>query len=129
MNTIAQNEYYTIITDSKKNRLYLTVEGFWKSRSVVPNYIDDMKKALGELSKGYTILADVSRMKPPPAEIAAVHNESQTQAVAAGLKKTAEIVGEDIIAKMTVDRYAKESGMPKRTFDNKKDAETWLDED
>ena len=129
MNTIAKNEYYTIVTDKNKNRLYLTVEGFWKNRDAVPNYITDMKKALDELSREYTILADVSRMKPPPAEIAAVHNESQKQAIAAGLKKTAEIVGEDVIAKMTVDRYAKESGMPKMTFSDKKEAEAWLDKD
>lgn len=129
MKTIAQNEYYTILVDSKKNRLYLTVEGFWKNRSVVPHYIDDLKKAIEDLNKGFTLLTDVRRMKVPPAEIAALHNEAQTLVISEGLGKTAEIHGEDVIAKMAVDRYSSGSGMFKRNFDNKIEAEAWLDED
>jgi len=128
MKTIAKNEYYAILVDTTKNRLYLTLIGFWKSRSVVPNYIEDLKKATKELSRGYAILTDTTRMKAPPPEVVSLHTEAQKVVVAAGLKKTAEVVGQDVFAKMAVDHFSRESGMYKRTFDNKPEAEAWLDE-
>ncbi len=128
MKTIAQNDYYAILVNTAKNRLYLTLTGFWKSRSVVPNYIEDMKKATQELSKGYTVLADVTQMKPPPKDVVNVHMEAQTVAIAAGLSTTAEIVSQDVITQMSINRFSKESGMSKGTFDNTEEAEVWLDE-
>ena len=128
MKTIAKNDYYAILVDAAKNRLYLTLIGYWKSCSVVPNYIEDLKKATQELSRGYTILTDVIQMKPPPRDVITLHTEAQKVVMAAGLKKTAELVGQDVIAKMAVDRFSKESGMYKGTFDNKEEAEAWLDE-
>ncbi len=128
MKTIAQNDYYAILVNTTKNRLYLTLTGYWKSRTVVPNYIEDMKKATQQLSKDYTVLADVTQMKTPPKDVVNLHMEVQKMAIAAGLAKTAEIVGQDVITKMAIDRFSKESGMSKGTFDNKEEAEAWLDE-
>lgn len=128
MKDIANNEYYSIQVDKDKNRMYLTLIGYWKSRSVVPNYVADLQKATQELSRGYTILTDVTQMKTPPQEIAALHTEAQKVVMAAGLKKTAELVGQDVIAKMAIDQFSKQSGMQKGTFANKEEAEAWLDE-
>ena len=95
---------------------------------MVPNYLGDLIKAVGELSKDFTILTDVTQMKAPPADVGALHAEAQKVLVDAGLKKTAEVVGQDVITKMAVDRLSRESGMNKGTFGNKKEAEAWLDE-
>lgn len=128
MKTIVENEHYVILVDTTINRLYLTIKGFWESPSVVPNYKEDIAKAVGELSTGYTILLDATQMKTPPPDVAALRVEAQKVAVAAGLKKMAELVGQDVLAKMTLDRISRVSGMNKSTFDNKKEAEAWLDE-
>jgi hypothetical protein len=127
MKTIAQNDYYVIAVDATKNRLYLTLIGYWKSRAEVPKYIEDLKKATRELSKGYTILTDVTKMKAPPQDVVSLHMEAQKVVLAAGLSKTAELVGRDAIAKLAVDRFSRESGMYKGTFDNWREADDWLD--
>ena len=127
MKTIAQNDCYVIAVDPSKNRLYLTLIGYWKSRADVPKYIEDLKKATRELSKGYTILTDVTKMKAPPQDVVTLHTEAQKVVLAAGLSKTSELVGSDVFAKMAVDRFSRESGMYKGTFDNWREAEDWLD--
>lgn len=127
MKTIAKTEYYIIATDAKKNRLYLTIKGFWKNRSVVPNYVSDLQKATTELSNGYTVITDITEIKTPPPEIVQLHTEAQRVALSAGLKKTAEVVGQDIIAQMTLKRSAQDSGMTRNVFGSKEEAERWLD--
>lgn len=127
METIAENEYYTIRADRKKNRIYLVFSGYWKSSAIVPNYVPDAKKALQMISKGFTCLADVTKMKTPPDEIADLHIKMQSAYLQAGLSKTAEIVSSSVI-KLLTNRLSQESGMLKKVFDNWKDAELWLDE-
>ena len=127
MKTIAQNDYYIIAVDPMKNRAYLTLIGYWKSRAEVPKYLEDWKKAIRELSRGFTVLTDVTRMKAPPPDVVQLHTEAQKVLMSGGLKKVAEIVGSDIFAKMAVDRFSRESGMYKGTFDNFREAEDWHD--
>jgi hypothetical protein len=129
MKEIANNAYYTILVDTIKNRVYLTVKGFWKSATVVPNYVVDIRQATHDVSSGYTLLADVSQMKTPPPEVANLHMEAQKICVDEGLKKTAELVEKSFALKMPLDRYSKASKMTKRIFTSKEEAETWLDEE
>jgi len=126
MITIAQNDYYVIAVDQIKNRAYLTLMGYWKSRAEVPRYLEDWRKAIRELSRGFTVLTDVTRFKAPSADVVTLHTEAQKVLMSGGLNKVAEIVGSDIIAKMAVDRFSRESGMQKGTFDNWREAEDWL---
>lgn len=127
MKTIAQNDYYVIAVDQSKNRAYLIIIGYWKSRGDVPKYLDDWKKALRDFSKGFTVLSDVTKMKAPPADVVQVHTEAQKLLMSGGLNKVAELVGRDVITKMAIDRFSKESGMYKGTFDNWREADEWLD--
>jgi hypothetical protein len=47
--------------------------------------------------------------------------------VAAGVRKTAELVPAGVIEQMALKRYAKESGMEKGSFEDLTEAEAWLD--
>ncbi len=127
MKIVAENEHYILAVDPVRNRVYLTLIGFWKSRAVAPRYLEDLRRATRDVTRGYTILTDLTKMKAPPADVTAMHTEAQQLLVAAGLSKTAEILGEDIIARMSVDRISRVSGMYKGTFDNWREAESWLD--
>jgi hypothetical protein len=127
MKTIAQNDYYVIGVDPAKNRAYLTLIGYWKSRADVPKYIDDWKKAIRELSKGFTVLTDVTRFKAPSPDVVELHTEAQKVLISGGLSKVAELVGSDAITKIAVDRFSRKSGMYKGTFDNWREADEWLD--
>lgn len=127
MKAVAQNDFYVIAVDPAENRAYLTLIGYWKSRSDVPKYIDDWRQATRELSRGFAILSDTTRMKAPPQDVAQVHTEAQKVLMANGLSEVAELVGSDVIAKMAIDRFSRESGMHKGTFDNWREADDWLD--
>jgi len=128
MKAIATTEYYSLAVDQAKNRLYLTINGFWKNRAAVSNYLADLKKATQELSTGYTVFTDVTQMKTPPQDVAALHIEAQKVVVSAGLRKTAELVAQNVAISMPLNRYAKTSGMQRRTFHEREEAEVWLDE-
>ncbi|RPJ63375.1 MAG: hypothetical protein EHM12_02460 [Dehalococcoidia bacterium] len=127
MTEIAKTAKYSVSVDSKKNRMYITVVGFWASPADVPNYIDDVKKAAAAITKGFTIVTDLTQMKTPAPEIGPIHEQAQKVLIGAGLKKTAEILTADAIAKMVMDRYSKASGMEKMIFHDKAEAEAWLD--
>lgn len=126
--TIAQNDYYIITVDRSKNRAYFTLMGYWKSRQDVPEYLDDWRKAGQKLSRGFTVLSDLTRMKVPPPDVAQLHTEAQRIVVSAGSTKTAELVGHDVITRMAIDRFSQDSGMRKRAFESWGEANDWLDE-
>ena len=129
MKTIAKTAYYSIEVDKTKNRIYLTVLGFWKNAAAVPSFVEDVTTACKEVSPGFTVLADVSRMITPPPEVAAVHEKAQQATVAAGLRKTAEILPkEKALEKMALAKWSTASGMLKGMFHAIADAEAWLDE-
>ena len=128
MEEIAKNEYYSISVDSGKNRIYLTVQGFWKDPTVVPNYIQDIEKAASSALQDFTVITDITQMRPPSPEVGELHMKAQTALVEKGLIATAEILPESVIAQASVDRYSKESGMNKGSFASIVEAESWLDQ-
>ncbi len=127
MKEILKNDYYSITVDEKKNRIYLTITGFWKDTNSVTNYISDLTEACRRLTKGFTILTDITQMKPPSPEVGEIHMKAQKVLVDAGLSHTAEILPASAVAKMAVDRYSDESGMKKGSFSSTPEAEVWLD--
>lgn len=127
MKTVAATDTYTIRCDQSKNRVYFAIVGSWKSRSDVPNYIADWKKALGFVSPGFTILSDLRQMKAML--VHDLHVEAQQLLVDAGLKKTGEVVDtRGIATRAQLGEISKDSGMVVRRFATMEEAEAWLDE-
>lgn len=127
MQLIAENEFYSIKVDKKKNRMYLSMSGYWKKASDFPNFIEDTRKALKQISKDFTILVNMVQMKVPSDEIVAMHTKVQTDCVQAGLRKTAEIIPSAML-RLSTKRMSHHSGMTMKQFDNQQEAEAWLDE-
>lgn len=126
--TIGKNQYYDLSADPVKNRIYLTLFGFWPNQSVVPDYINDVIKSTQHIKGGFTILTDLRKFKTVPPEVGALHQQAQTILVKAGLDRTAEVVPEEmVIEKITLDRYSKSTGMKKMTFHDVDEAIKWLD--
>ena len=48
--------------------------------------------------------------------------------MAAGLRKTAELLNDNVIVKLSTDGVAKKSGMTYANFFDRTQAEAWLDE-
>ncbi len=127
MEKVADNDKYSLEIDKKNNRIHLRIKGFWAVPSDVSAYVDDIKKAATQVTKGFTIITDVTEMKPPPVAVNKVHEEAQKSLIEAGLDRVAEIVSEDVLKKLVVDSLSKESGMKKKTFTNINEAIAWLD--
>jgi hypothetical protein len=124
---IAERDKYSIEVNKVINRIYFTIQGFWKDPADVPNYLSDWERAIEEVRPGFTILTDARKMKTPTRQVAKLHERVQAMLVKAGLRKTAEVVPEGAVEQMSLNRYAQESGMNKGSFENQKEAEAWLD--
>ncbi len=123
---IASNSYYDIAVDVTKNRIYLTIKGFWQTKDLVPHYIDDLDEATGMLGSGFTVLANLTRMVPPTAEVSVLHQQAQSLLMKNGLVRSAEIVNDPLLVN-AVDEYAARLQMNRRVFYDPGFAEVWLD--
>ena len=79
------------------------------------------------LSKGFTVLCDLSQLQLLSREWSEIVIETQKMLVEAGCSWTAEILPKAAIAKIQADRISSCSGMQKKEFACKDTAETWLD--
>ena len=126
---IAKREKYTLAVDPDKNRIYYTMTGFWQNPEDFPNYFQDWEKAIAQVKKGFTVLTDMAQFKTPGPKTKAMFEKAQKALNDAGLKKTAELYGEDALVEQSVDNIAKRSGMKKLSFKELWKAEAWLDEE
>ncbi|WKV13260.1 hypothetical protein [Marivirga harenae] len=126
MITIAKNEQYSLKVDITKNRAFLKINGFWRNKEDIPGYLQDWNEAINKLSKGFTLLTDATDMTIHPGDVRDVHSKAQEKIVKAGVKKVAELHGENV-ASMQLDGVSNESGMPKKNFNDRTKAESWLD--
>jgi hypothetical protein len=126
MQIIAENEFYSIKVDERKNRVFLSMSGYWKKASDVPNFVQDIRKALKQVSKGFTILVMIVNMRVPSDEIAELHTKVQAECVQAGLRKTAEVISSAML-RLSTKRMSHQSGMMMKQFDSQQEAEAWLD--
>lgn len=124
--TIAENKQYVLSADTDKNRAYLRINGYWRNVDAVLNYINDWKKTLALMKKGFTLLTDASEMKTHPRDVSKLHEEAQGLILKAGVSKIAEVMKDDI-AEMQLNSVAQVTKFPKQNFHTVEDAERWLD--
>jgi hypothetical protein len=91
---IAERDLYTLSVDSLKNRIYFVPVGFWENPTVVPAYLYDWKETLDSIEDGFTILADLRRLKRASPEVAALHAKSLSMSTQRGVVKTAMVITE-----------------------------------
>ena len=126
LKTIASNGYYDIAVDAAKNRIHLSIKGFWQTKDLVPYYINDINEAVSLLKPGFSILVNLTRMVSPTLEVSALHWEAQKLLIRSGGARSAEIV-KDFLSMNMVEGYSAELGMPRRAFYDPGLAELWLD--
>lgn len=126
---IAKNEYYEFYVDAQKNRIYLTMKGYWPSAEAIADYITDLKRCINRIKTGYTSLVDMTQGKIPHKDAFEVLMKGRELTLRAGLGKQAQIVTEPL-EKLASDRIDNETGLERekvRKFNTIKDAEAWLD--
>ncbi len=128
MKEIAQNEYYELAYDEAKNRVYWTMKGFWRNMSVVPDFNKDWDTIQEMTKQGFTIFGNLSKLKTMPEEVSHAQDERQKKLLEGGCSKVSCMV-DSAVTKMTLNKALEGSGMDKilQYFDDKFDAESWLD--
>jgi hypothetical protein len=124
---IAKNANYAIVIDETKNRVYLTISGFWRNAQAVENYIPDWQKTVKLLKPGFTLLTDLSTMVTHPTEVTHIHRQAQELITEKGLRFTAEIKPKDPVTAFQLAKVAQKSQMPVKQFASFADAEAYLD--
>jgi len=125
--SIARNRYYEIALHPAKNRVYLTITGFWNDPAAVPFYRADWQKALARVQPGFTVLADATRMKTHPAPVQALHESIQGLLQREGLRFSAKVVAHDDMADLQCDAMLRRTGLEVTKFASLAEAEKWLD--
>ena len=127
MKEIAKTEFYTIAVDLSKNRLYQTVKGSWVRPVKGDPYLQDFEKAVKLLKKGLTGLSDATQISVMSQEWTEAAKKTRQVLMEAGISKAAEVLSENAILKMQVQRVFHQAGFTMQFFSNLKEAEAWLD--
>ena len=104
--------------------MYIRISGFWRTKE---GYLEDLEEACKAMGADFKIHVDLRTMKAPKKEIGQVHIDAQRILMSYGLAMTAEILGENALAKLALKMYSDTSGMKKRIFSSMDEAEAWLD--
>lgn len=126
LKTIASNSYYDIAIDAAKNRIHITIKGFWETKDLVPHYIADIREAVSLAGPSFSVLANLTRMVPPTHEVTGLHLEAQELLVESGLARSAEVVNDPLLTNVT-NGYSTPLKMTRRIFYDPGFAELWLD--
>jgi 3-deoxy-D-manno-octulosonic acid (KDO) 8-phosphate synthase len=126
MKEIASTEFYSILIDTGKNRMFLTYKGSWMKHDDVPDFVNDHARAMERLSRGFTVLADVRPMQAML--ITDVIEKVQKDSIQAGIRKAARVYDRPTFIRRQADQIRQKTGLKAMVFDSVADAEAWLDE-
>lgn len=126
MKAIANNEFYILTVDERKNRIHLTMQGEWINFSQVSGWLDHNSEAVKLCAPGFTTLIDWTSVKATglPDFIA----DAQEVMMKAGLRKAARVYDRETFLKFQLDRLTEKTKFPVRSFFDRSEAEAWLDE-
>lgn len=124
---IAKNSCYDMHFDGVKNRIYFTINGFWKSRDGLSEFLSDWKKAISLIHPGFTILTDMRTMITHPQDLSSLHQEAQSMVLEAGVKNVAHVMPHDKIAYLQVQSIYEKNSFPNKNFLTIEEADQWLD--
>jgi hypothetical protein len=125
---IRGNQYYSVEADKERNRVNFTMQGDIPNVAAVSNFESDWRATVGELGPGFTIIGDLSKCGPLPADVEALNQKTQGWIMQQGCRKVAQLVG-DLNVMSQVNAFAEKSGMRDilRAFNLRKTAIIWLD--
>ncbi|MGC9671196.1 hypothetical protein ACNTMW_32200 [Planosporangium sp. 12N6] len=121
-----RNDRYEVAVDTAKNRLYLVVKGYWSKPQEVPDYVDDLVSAAQRLRPAFTMVSDCTQMRPHHEDVMPVHLTAQQEVMKVGLARVAEVLP-GAGTRLQARRMSNNTGMFKAEFDDRAEAEAWLD--
>ncbi|QCR24008.1 hypothetical protein [Pontibacter sp. SGAir0037] len=125
---VAGNSCYELRYDGITNRIYLKIIGFWKNLEAVPEYLEDLGKALALVKPNFTVLTDLQKMITHPQELNSLHEKAHRLVSEAGALHVAHVVPEDKIANLQTNSILDASGLKVKNFTSTQEADKWLNQ-
>ena len=116
---------YSIRVDALKNRLYVTLEGFF-SLEEMKRCGDETIEATKKLRPGYDVVTDITQFKPGPPEIAKDIERVQMHFRKSGARQGVRIVGGSVLSGMQFRRTGTQAGYNSVNVASLQDAEEFL---
>lgn len=123
---IAKTDDYEILVHKTKNYMYLSYLGIWDETSQLEYFPEDVRNAIDSLSRGFNLIIDLLHYRGSKMEHMHLHVEAQKMAIKAGLNKTAVIMFDNPMLKLTVEYIFKQSGLNAVFLSNVSSAEGWI---
>ncbi len=126
---IASTQFYTLITDETKNRIFIQLNGFWTEEKIINDYGLALDQAIAKMKPNFTLVVNLTKFKTLPSELVPKQQASMRALAEGGMYKVAEILPASAIAAMQLKTSTRSEQMPNKQFATEKDGEKWLDEE
>lgn len=102
---------YEVRVNIAKNRLYITLAGFFADEAEVIEIADTVKASVDQLQPGFDVVNDIHAFKPASPDIAKYIMAVQQYELEHGLNRVVRITGDEVIGKMQFERLSRETGI------------------
>ena len=117
---------YKFKIDPVKNRLYITLEGFFSTEEM-KQCSDETIEAVKQLKPGYDVITDISEFAPVGIDALQEISRVQEYFRQTGVRQGVRIVGESVVTGMQFKRMGKSVGYPSTNVATLAEAEEFLD--
>lgn len=125
---ISQNDFYTISINKEIQRLYIKINGLWNSSKLVPEYYQDVLKAIEQFDWKFTCLADFSEMRPYSEDVERELHVPVLKALGeAGVERSAQIMPKNHHTIDSLENLGRKFSVRLNMFDSEEFAEMYLD--
>ena len=127
MKTIVAKDTHDYQIDETINRGYATYQGkAWASVIDVPDAVEDFALLCRSLAPGYTLLADFSQI--PATGQADLFDKAHEIMMSTGVGRVAVVHSGQTFLKSQLSSLSKKWKLPVRSFSDRAEAESWLNQ-
>jgi hypothetical protein len=126
-NAITKNFSYELFTHRTQNYVLLAFYDVWDEHSVLTYYLDDMKSALEKVHSGFNLVIDMRQYRGSKSEYIHFHADALRLAIEAGVNRTAVVMHNNPMLRVTIEFILNQVGLDAMFFDNMPFAERWIE--
>jgi hypothetical protein len=117
---------YNLKIDPSKNRLYVTMSGFFNHEEM-KKWAEETMATAKKLKRGFDVITDITQFKPTTPEGTKEIERVQSFFKMSGVHNGVQVVGENILGGLQFKRMSIVSGYDPTNVDNLAEAEKLLD--
>jgi hypothetical protein len=117
---------YKFKIDLSKNRLYITMAGFFNFEEM-KKWAEETVSTAKKLQRGFDVITDISQFKPTTPEGTKEIERVQSFFKISGVRRGVQVVGENVLAGLQFKRMSVLSGYDPTNVDTLAEAEKLLD--